>query len=215
MKQIVRFVLAAALMSGVLVVCTACVTQFDAASAAHVQTIAVRLIEEQPIIAARQFVQRVDITDQGDQSFSELMARQNLHLGAELKTAIARELGADGYSVIDDPATADAVLEFTIGGIIPVNAPAYAAAATSFEPEYTVRVTLRDRKTQRRLFHRLYLYRDNTFSPLDGSLLIRPDPKYSFSTAEVLFNNPAQAAEGFRAGLSEIAKSVGVSLRRP
>jgi hypothetical protein len=204
----------AALAAGVLIACAACTTQFDAQSGARIQSVAFKPIEEPDLIAADQFVLRAYSVQPGEKSFSELMAAQNLHLGAELKAAVSRQLEIDGYKVSEDSAAADAMIDLEIKGFPPVNVPAYAAAATNYEPEFVVWAELDDAKTKRALFRRIYVYRDNSIKPMDGSLLIRPDAKYSFATQKGLFDNPALAAEGLRAGLDTIAKSIGESLKK-
>ncbi|GEM_PF-6452690 len=205
----------AALTASVLFACAACATQFDTKSAGSVRSIAIKPVDEPSIIAATQFVLRADSFKMKGQDFGDLMAAQNLRLGAELRALVAKELDADGYQVIDDPTGSDAVLELEITGFPPVNRPAYAAAAANFEPEFTVSAKLTGAKDKKTLFRRIYVYRDNSISPIDGSLLIRPEQKYAFPSAQALFGHPELAAEGFRAGLSTIAKSVGDSLRKP
>ena len=203
---------AAGLTAGILLICTACATQFDPTDAARVHTIALAGFAEPHYDALIQFGTK-DSSLEPD--FSDLLAKQNFHLGAELKTAVSSELQNTGYEVIDDSKAADAVLEVSITGFPPASNPAYSAALGDFEPEFVARAKLKDVKTGKTLFSRTYVYRDNSIEPIDGSLLIRPDPKYGFSTSKALFANPQLAAEGFRAAEPLIARSIATSLKKP
>jgi hypothetical protein len=191
-----------------------CATKFDPGNAAHIQTIALTGFAEPGFRAQfRMGLNISTVTPSGPDRFADLLATQNLHLGAEMKAALAAALRADGYQIVDGPA--DAVLDVTLDGAPPMSEPLYEAAFGNFEPEYATKVKLTDSKSGKTLFSILYLYRDNTLSPMDGSILIRPDPKYSFASADALFADPALAAQGFRAPIATIAQSVGTFLKKP
>jgi hypothetical protein len=201
---------------GVFGLCSACATQFDPANSARIHTIALAGFNEPDFIAQDRLVLRTfSVQPRGASDFAALMAGQNLHLGAELKAAITQALRDDGYEVVEAAGTADAVLDVKIAGAPPNSVPLYESAAGNYEPEFSVIATLKDAKTKHTLFLELYDYRDNSIKPIDGSILIRPDPKYGFRTAKELFDNPRLAAEGFRAPVPLIAQSIGAALKKP
>lgn len=206
------------LVLGIVGLCGGCATQFDPANSAGIRTIKLSGFDEPTYEAQDRFVLRTfSVTPQGSSDFAALMAGQNLRLGSELKAAVAQTLRSDGYEVIENDAAgpADAVLEMKLAGAPPNFAPLYEAAAGNYEPEFSAEATLRDTKTKHKLFFELYVYRDNSIKPIDGSILIRPDPKYGFRTAKELFDNPELAAEGFRAPIPIIAQSIGSALKKP
>lgn len=202
-----------ALALGALALCAGCATKFDPAAGAKVHTVALSGFDEPEYGALSYFVLNAT-TVLSQKDFSNMMEKQNLHLGAELKVALAQALRDDGYEIVDDAATADAVLNARITGF-KTDYVAYASYPGVYEPEVTVVVKLTDAHTHGTLFQRLYLYADNSIEPMDGSLLIRPDPKYSFRTVDGLVANPALAAEGLRAVEPAVASEVRAALKRP
>jgi len=90
----------------------------------------------------------------------------------------------------------------------------YESAAAGFKPEFSVDAALRDAKTRRNLFHQFYIYRDNSISPIDGTILLKPDPQFEFGRAEDLYADPKRAADGFRAAVPLVAESVGMALSK-
>jgi hypothetical protein len=201
---------AVAAIAGLLCGCAA--TKFDPADAGRIHTIAVAPVEEPGFELQIRFVQRTTGRD-----FSDVMQAQNLHLGAEVKAAIVKAVRDDGYTVTDQGAggAADAVLSIVVGGVPPnYSGPMYESALGGFKPEYSVLVKLRDAATKSVLYDRFFVYRDNSIAPMDGSMLIRPDPKYAFTTGTPA-DDPALAAEGFRAPIPMIAGTVGASLKKP
>src|SRR5258706_9533125 len=101
-----------------LILCAACATQFEAADATRIHKIRLSGFTE-PTYQALFFVllNAAPVKPEGYDEFSVLMARQNLHLGAELKAAVTQALRNDGYEVVEDGSTsADAVLDLQIRG---------------------------------------------------------------------------------------------------
>jgi hypothetical protein len=196
-----------------LALCAGCATKFDPAAGAKVHTVALTGFDEPEYGALSYFVLNAT-TVVPRESFSSMMEKQNLHLGAELKATLSQALRDDGYEIVDDSSNADAVLSGKITGFR-TDYVIYASHLDLYEPEVTVVVKLTDAHTHGTLFQRLYLYANNSIEPMDGSLLIRPDPKYSFRTVEGLVANPALAAEGLRAVEPAVANEVRAALKRP
>jgi len=145
------------------------------------------------------------------------MTELNFHLGAELKGVVAEALRRQGYQVLEDgnPTAVDAVLNVEILGYFKTRVPVYAAFGGSvFKPMFAANATLRDASTKRTLFRRLYAY-SALPAPIDGTILFRPDPKYSFKTSEEIFDRPQFAAEGFRAAEPVIARFIASDLKKP
>jgi hypothetical protein len=148
------------------------------------------------------------------------MARQNLHLGAELKEAVAQALRNGGYRVVEDgnAGPIDAVLDIRIDGASPpaFQSPLYASHGGDFEPEFFAVAKLTDSKTKNTLFFHTYIYRNNSIEPIKSlGTLIRPDSKYAFKTSKAPFENPQLAAEGFRAAEPLIAQGIASTLKKP
>jgi hypothetical protein len=204
------------LMLGALVLCSGCTTTFDSAKTAKIHTVRLSGFENQVIHARTRFLKNeLETNPDNGKLFASMMIEQNLQLGSDLKTAVITELQKDGYEVAGNDSAADATLDVTIGGVPPSISPAYEASSGNFEPEFSALVTLKDTTAGHTLFHIFYLYRDSFISPIDGSVLFRPDPKYGFQSANALFDHPGQAVEGFRAGISIIAQSIGTALKQP
>jgi hypothetical protein len=206
-----------ALALGVLVLCAACTMKFDPSAGAKIQTVTLTGFDEPDYAALGYFVLRAtSVTPQDSDEFSTLMAKQNLHLGAELKAAIAQALRNDGYQVVDGNSAvpADAVFNVSIRGLR-TDAALYASHGGAFEPEFVVITKLTDARTKSTLFQQLYLYADDSIEPIDGSILLRPDEKYAFLTARGLFSDLPRAAEGFRAVEPLVAQSIEAALKKP
>lgn len=202
-----------ALALGTLALCAGCATKFDPAAGAKVHTVALTGFDEPEYGALSYFVLNAT-TVVPRESFSAMMDRQNLHLGAELKVVLAQALRNDGYEVVDDAATADALLNVRITGFR-TDYVIYASYLDLYEPEITVVAKLTDAHTHGTLFQQLYLYANNSIEPMDGSLLLRPDPKYSFRSVERLVEDPKLAADGLRAVEPMVAQSLQASLKKP
>jgi hypothetical protein len=189
-------------------------TQLAATDAAGIHTIQLfGFAEPDYQIQGRFVLNTISMAPSDEVSFSSLLANNGLHLGTEMKAAIAQALRNDGYQ-IDDSHNADAVLEVKFAGAPPNFAPMYEAAAGPYEPEYSVDVALRDTKTNKKLFHQFYVYRDNSISPMDGTILLKPDPKFNFNRPEDFYKEPVRAADGFRAAIPRVAESVGTLVNK-
>jgi len=188
-------------------------TRLEAQDAANVHAIQLTGFAEPHYRLQGRFVLKTyNVEPKGGDSFSDAMAKAGLHLGAEMKAAIAQSLRDDGYQV-DDAAAADAILEVEFGGAPPNSDPMYEAAGAGFKPEYSVNVRLRDARTKKSLFHQFYVYRDNSISPIDGTILLKPDAQYEFQNADAIAADPKRAADGFRAAIPLVAGSVGTLLK--
>ncbi|HYM17944.1 MAG TPA: hypothetical protein VEU06_05225 [Micropepsaceae bacterium] len=200
----------------IAILCSGCVTAISPSDAARVQTISLSGFNE-PGFDALDFLILTPIPARpsGYDEFPTLMERQSLHLGTELAAAIAQGLRNDGYKVVEGgSANADATLDVQLLGFPPAATALYAAHGGDFEPEFTAVATLTDSSTKKTLFRGAYVYRNNSLKPIDGTILIRPDPKYYFKTSKALFDNPQLAAEGFRAAEPIIAQLIAASLKR-
>jgi hypothetical protein len=189
--------------------------RFEATEAANVHSIQLAGFDEPRY--ELQFRMGLKTTNEStpntEKPFAAMLSDAGLHLGAELKTAVGEALAADGYQVTDGGA--DAVLSVKIGGAPPNFAPMYEAAWGGYKPEYSVLAELKDARTGKSLFHQFYVYRDNSVSPIDGTILIRPDPQYEFAWPEKIAADIKHAADGFRAPVPQIAQSVGTLLKKP
>jgi hypothetical protein len=205
---------------GVTSVClllNACATSLDPASAAQIKTLSISAVEEPQYFAYSYFVARQDtVGPSGPDDFNKLMERENLHLGSELRTAIAKTLRSNGYDVtMDDSGTADAVLALKVGAFLPSQqGPAYASHGAEFEPELMLRATLTDAKSNKTLFSRFYLFDNPSIKPMDGTVLFVPDRQYYFQSVDQIFSNPTKAAEGFRSVIPMVAQDIGTAFKK-
>jgi hypothetical protein len=147
----------------VLIGCAECATPFNPKDAAMIQAISFSGFDEPKYeLTAFSPVSLLPSDIAGHPAFPDQTAKQNLHLGAEMKAAIAKELRNDGYNVLEGDGTGDAMLNFEFGGFPPATTPAYSAGAGNYEPEFMATATLRDAKSKKALFQRVYVYRDNS-----------------------------------------------------
>lgn len=190
-------------------------TRFEAEDAAKVRTVRLAGFEEPDIVLQGRFVLNTYAIDtKTGKEFNTVLTDAGLKLGAELKTAIAQTLRDDGYQVTDAD-DADAVFEGKIGAVPPNWAPMYEAAGAGFKPEFSLETRLKDAKTKKSLFHQFYIYRDNSISPMDGTILIRPDAKYEFGSVDELVKDSKRAADGMRAAIPPITQSLSALLKKP
>jgi hypothetical protein len=190
-------------------------TRFAPTDAAGIHTIQLAGFAEPDYTITRRFVLNTSTAEPRDNvDFGTLLANSGLHLGAETKAAIAAALRKDGYQIDDGTGSADAILEVKFGGVPPNGLPMYESAAAGFKPEFSVDAALKDAKTKRNLFHQFYTYRDNSISPIDGTILLKPDPQFEFGRAEDLYADPKRAADGFRAAVPLVAESIGTLLSK-
>jgi len=207
-------------LSAVAVILTVCAlltgcgsAQLAATDAASIHTIQLSGFAEPHYRLQDRFVLRTDsVVPNKDVSFDSLLTSNGLHLGEEMKAAIAQALQSDGYQ-ISDSGNADAILQVEFDGAPPNSEPMYEGAPT-FQPEYSVHVSLLDAKTKKKVFRQFYVYRDNSVSPIDGTILLKPEPKFNFKRAEDLYADPKRAADGFRAAIPRVAQSVGTLLNK-
>lgn len=82
-----------------------CAVQYDAAAAKAVNTIHIQAPEEPKYFAAIPFVPGQNPMQlDGFATFDTLMAAQNLHMGAELASAVSDGLKSDGYQISQNDA---------------------------------------------------------------------------------------------------------------
>jgi hypothetical protein len=217
MLQIGKRICAIGFALGAFALCSGCgSTRFDTASAPGIHSIGFSGFEE-PHFAAqdRLVLNTFSANPNGAPDFNTLMADQNLHRAQDLKAAIARQLQSYGYQTVEDGGASDAILDVKIDGAPPNFAPMYESAAAGYKPEYSVSATLKTAGAGKRLFHQFYVYRDNSISPVDGTILIRSDAKFEIHSAQELFHDPKLAADGVRAAVPIIAQSIGTLLKKP
>lgn len=211
-----RVILRIAALAGLLPPLLACsATKFDLADGARIKAIALPKPEEPEYFAYSYFVQKQDpILRDDKEDFNTLMQGQKLHLGAELSAAVAQVLRDDGYQILED-GDADAVMKLKIGGFLPGQpGVTYSSHGAEVEPEFMVRATLTDSKTQRKLFEQLYLFANNSIKPMDGTIMLVPDPKYYFTADKDVFKNPELAAAGLRSVIPLVANHIATSLKK-
>jgi hypothetical protein len=146
-------------------------------------------------------------------TFEDMLSDAGLKLGAEMKAAVAQTLRDGGYQIVDS-SDADAVFEGKIGEAPPDFTPLYVQIGESFRPSYSFDARLKDTRTGNTVFHQFYEYRNNELSPLDGTVLIRPNSRYAFSLKEIA-TDPKGAADGLRAAIPKITGSLAVLLKKP
>ena len=136
------------------------------------------------------------------------MSAEKLHLGAELKIAIAEALRNEGYDV-EESANAwrtDAILDGELVAVEYAPSNPLIGGGGQFTPEVVARVELTEARTGKVLFAKSYDY-----SVLTGADF-RPDAKYRFGISEDMFRNPQFTADGFRASEPLIASAVAAAL---
>lgn len=146
----------------------------------------------------------------GGLSLAEAMAREDLHLGAELHDAIAEALLAQGMRVA--PAEADGASVKLLVAIMP-SSVSYSDVALGDDliPGFTVKLFVTDAKNGRFLMTDSILYGQSTRR---GEHAVFPDARYRFSSVEALLADPKSAAQGFRAGITAVADEIAKDLKR-
>jgi hypothetical protein len=146
--------------------------------------------------------------------FHEAMTKQNLHLGADLRSAFADAVEKGGYRVLEPGANnADARLEVSFMGNFAFYLVHPPILLRPTEPGVIVDVRLVDWSSTT-LFQRRYVYAVGT---VDERL--RPDPMYLIG-GSMLFRPsplevPEQAAAGLRASVPLLAEALSSDLAKP
>jgi hypothetical protein len=169
-----------ALLGSMLVLCAACTTSLGASDAANIKTIALSGFSEPEY----NVIGRADIylytRPAGYEEFSSLMARENLLLGAELKSTITQALGTVGYQIVgeSDVNVADAVLDVTIEGWVASRSPAYRATPfrSQYRPEFRMRATLTDPRTILYLMSSIFMLSKSSTNHWAEELPCTPTP---------------------------------------
>lgn len=155
---------------------------------------------------AQQYDSRTFLAHDGARSLSDAMASEDLHLGGELQSAIAEALLAAGMQVVPGE-TKGAGVRLLVA-IMP-NSVAYSDATLGDDlmPGFTVRLFVTDARTGRFLRTESFLYGQSTARGR-GVHALYPDARYRFTSVDALLADPKSAAEGFRAGISLVAKEI-------
>ncbi|MSP94368.1 MAG: hypothetical protein EXR00_03795 [Alphaproteobacteria bacterium] len=153
---------------------------------------------------AQQYDARTFLRKEGARSLADAMAGENLHLGGELHEAVAEALLEAGLEVVPSDAK-DARIKLAVA-IMP-NTVAYSdqTLGDDLMPGFTVRLFVTDARTGRFLKTDSILYGQTTAR---GVRTVYPDARYRFSSVDALLADPKSAAEGFRAGITAIAKEI-------
>lgn len=136
-------------------------------------------------------------------SFAESMARENLHLGAELRTRIEEALKRSGLRVSDSAAVAELSVTFSPEGARYSDA----VLGDDFTPSYSVILRLAARNAAPAEFRITYAEGET------GAHTIAPDASYRFTSPDALVTDPSAAADGLRAGLLPMANEIAAIVR--
>jgi hypothetical protein len=98
---------------------------------------------------------------------NQILARENLHLGADLKSATSDALRQEGYKVLEsNSGTSDAILNVTFGAVSYFSKPLI--FGSGFGPLVMIEVHLENAKTGKTLMSHIYEYQLSTYTGLTG-----------------------------------------------
>lgn len=136
-------------------------------------------------------------------SFAEVMARENLDLGAELRTRIEEALTRVGLRVSDSAAAAELSISFSPEGARYSDA----VLGDDFTPSYSAILRFSGGNAPPAEFRITYAEGEN------GPHIISPDARFRFTSQDALLTDPSAAAEGLRAGLLPMAAKIAAIVR--
>jgi hypothetical protein len=143
-------------------------------------------------------------------SFAQAMAGQDLHLGEELRTAIAEALLTKRLKVV--PANGEKA-HYRLDVAIPVHTVTYSDTAKddSLVPGFVVLVMVRDMRTgEIRARDRIVYGRTD----IESAHTLDSDERFRFASEDALLADPKTAADGLRAGVTAVAKEIAGILSR-
>ena len=155
--------------------------------------------------AAEQYDSRTFLKRDGARSLADAMASEDLHLGNELHEAIAEALLTAGMQVVPGE-TKGAGVRLLVA-LMP-NTVAYSDSTLGDDlmPGFSVKVFVTDARTGRFLKTDSFLY--GQVKERRGVHALYPDARYRFTSVDALLADPKSAAEGFRAGITLVAKEI-------
>jgi len=138
-----------------------------------------------------------------------ILESRNVHLGADLRAAVANALTADGYRVTPEPSyDTDASLNLTLRRIRYNGVPFHERVTA----EIVVDANLVDLNSHAVLYSRTYMVSDTEHEI--GDEAVAPDPAYVFAGYNDVVADPERAVAGLRANFALIAKAIGRDLAR-
>lgn len=143
-------------------------------------------------------------------SFAQAMAGQDVHLGEELRTAIAEALLTKRLKVV--PANGEKA-HYRLDVAIPVHTVTYSDTAKdeSLLPGFVVLVMVRDMRTgEIRARDRIVYGRTD----IESSHTLDCDQRFRFASEDALLADPKTAADGLRAGVAAVAQEIAGILAR-
>jgi hypothetical protein len=142
--------------------------------------------------------------------FAQSMAAQDLHLGAELHTAIAAALLDKKLEVI--PAGGRNA-HYRLDVVLPVHTVTYSDSAKDAQlvPGFVVLMMVRDLRTgEIKLRDRIVYGRTD----IESSHTLDADARYRFESEDALLADPKAAADGLRAGVAAVATEIASILAK-
>ena len=143
-------------------------------------------------------------------TFAQAMEGQDLHLGAELRAAIAEALLSKRLKVV--PAGGQKA-HYRLDVAIPVHTVTYSDTAKddSLLPGFVVLVMIRDMRTgEIRARDRIVYGRTD----IESMHMLDCDERFRFSSEDALLADPKTAADGLRAGIYAVAQEIAGILSR-
>jgi hypothetical protein len=143
-------------------------------------------------------------------TLAQAMESQDLHLGAELKTAIAEALLSKRLKVV--PADGQKA-HYRLDVAIPVHTVTYSDTAKddSLLPGFVVLVMVRDMRTgEIRARDRIVYGRTD----IESAHTLDCDERFRFASEDALLADPKTAADGLRAGITAVAQEIAGILAR-
>jgi hypothetical protein len=146
-------------------------------------------------------------------TFDDVLTRQGLHLGAEMHSAVADALKADGYQISPALADADAIVEARVTAADYVARPSLFGVGCT--PIALLDVKVRNFHTDSTILSRTYRLQNGGGVGLTGDVLLPSDPKYDVDDCATLWSNPQLPVDAFRAALPELTRAVAADLVKP
>jgi len=144
------------------------------------------------------------------QSFTDAMAGQDLHLGSELQAALAEALLGKKLKVV--PADGQKA-HYKLDVAVPVNSVGYSDAPKDSDlmPGFVALVMVRDMRTGEILARDRIVYGRTEF---ESNHTLDCDARFRFASEDALLADPKAAADGLRAGVAAVAAEIAAMMAR-
>jgi len=201
---------------GAFIILSGAATGCTTARVDQAQLVSVHSIFLKPI-----YERHVEVRNPGDfdwtpsashPSLNDVVLKRGLRIGAETFSAVAKSLARDGYSVVDTPTTADAVVEVTIErAYYNMNPP---IAGGGCEPFGLFEASVTNSRTGATILRITYSYQRGGSAGILSDINMDAGSAYNVDDCATLWSNPQIAVDAFRAAAVDLANTLAGQLTK-